>query len=138
MHTTPCHIYVCFSVQPARTVEEVDETDGFVDYLKQLREKLGIEIGLKVRYQYAINRMRKKATVAEMAAIALESTWFRRSRFENVFKIRFNDILFSYPAVVAEWANESIQIQVGLLRRSQVRIPLEDVYMAKMIKHPKN
>ena len=82
-------------MQPARTVEEVDETDGFVDYLKQLREKLGIEIGLKVRYQYAINRMRKKATVAEMAAIALESTWFRRSWFENVFKIRFNDILFS-------------------------------------------
>ena len=41
-----------------------------------------------------------------------------------------------YPAVVAEWANEPIQIQVGLLRRSQVRIPLEDVYMVKIIKTP--
>ena len=26
--------------------------------------------------------------------------------------------------MVAEWANESIQIQVGLLRKFQVRIPL--------------
>ena len=28
--------------------------------------------------------------------------------------------LHNNPAVMAEWANESIQIQVGLLRRSQV------------------
>ena len=83
--STPCHIYMCFSVQPAPTIEEVDETDGFFDYLSQLRAKLGEEIGSKVRYQSAINRMRKKTTVAEMAAIALQSTWFRRSRFENIF-----------------------------------------------------
>ena len=83
--SAPCQIYMCFSVQPAPTIEEVDETDGFFDYLSQLRAKLGEEIGSKVRYQSAINRMRKKTTVAEMAAIALQSTWFRRSRFENIF-----------------------------------------------------
>ena len=41
--------------------------------------------------------------------------------------------VFLRPAVVAEWAYESIQIQVRLLRRSQVRIPLEDAYMVKIL-----
>ena len=39
--------------------------------------------------------------------------------------------------MVAEWANESFQIQVGLLRRYQVRIPLEKVYMVKILNKKK-
>ena len=40
------------------------------------------------------------------------------------------------PAVVAERANESIQIQVGLIRRSQVPIPLEVWNLWGHIMHP--
>ena len=40
---------------------------------------------------------------------------FRSLKLPTLFKMRFG-----LPAVVAEWVNEPIQIQLELLRRSQV------------------
>jgi hypothetical protein len=71
-----------FSDQQNPSIEGTDETDGLCGYMGPLRNKLKNDNRSKFRNQAAIKRMKKKASLAEMSAIALKSKWFRRNRLE--------------------------------------------------------